>query len=63
MDAKEKNTWRVGISIGTTSSNELNYLIIGVLWVDEMFVLDKDAMKFMLDFFLNNIFDDKAKNP
>jgi hypothetical protein len=37
------------ISIGTTSSNELDNLIIGVLWVDEVFVFDKDAMKFMFD--------------
>jgi hypothetical protein len=50
MDVKgKKKTWGVGISIGTTSSNELNNLIVGVLWVDEVFVFDKDAMKFMLD--------------
>jgi hypothetical protein len=46
---KKKNTWGIGINIGTTSSNELDNLIIGVLWVDEVFVFDKDAMKFMLD--------------
>ncbi len=49
MDAKEINTWGVGISIGTTSSNKLDNLIIGVFWVDEVFVFDKDAMEFMLD--------------
>ncbi len=64
MDVKgKKKTWGVGISIGTTSSNELNNLIVGVLWVDEVFVFDKDAMKFMLDILKNNIFDDKTNNP
>jgi hypothetical protein len=33
------------------------------LWVDEVFVFDKDAMKFMLDILKNNIFDDKTNNP